>query len=428
MRPRHPQWSCIKRPQRYQVRVLPKPPAAFGNIQALKVGPLILGDSGGSINNRYWVCYQESGNVYLRGAIDDLTWSSANMSFAEAEEIEALDFTFDQIGREIVFYQVGTELRLWYFDSLAAAFIKRVIDTNAEQPLCGFDLINNTSNPMSDAKIFYVKQGSILERMQRDRYDIVYDALVSYGSIKLKSCGMTAENRFQVEYAHRNQRNGLEKEKVYQTASPVMDNFNNQVFEFGFDIGSNYNSKCAEREASGEAVLTLFEHTRSDSLIPDTTINVSLVYPNLAISDLPRLAISSGLLSTPLTYINLTDHIYKGIYRFVFTNPADTTKKRLQFYRNGALVADVQFDKPALNYSATAQHSLKFGAADEGVSTHPTVYWRCTKAQFLNMYCIIDGVRTDWPITAGLPVTTPSVPVGNTMTVYIDGKDGVTIL
>lgn len=422
MRPRHPQWSCITEPSMYPERSLLKPCTDIGQVHAVNVGPLELGNSQGSINKRWWLCYQDGSNVYLRGAVDLVYWSAPVLVFNETEAISRLDFTFDQVGRVIVFYQVGTELRLWYFDSLAGEFIKRVIDSSASQPLCGFDLVNNTSDPMSDAALFYVKNDEILERLQRDRYDIVYNTYVGAPGISLVACGMTEGNRFQVEYLTDD--DILERKKVYQTAAPVMDNFNNQVFEFGFDIGANYNSKCAERESSGEAVLTLFEHTRSDSLIPDTTINVSLVYPNLAISDLPMLAISSGLLSTPLTYINLTDHFYKGTYRFVFTNPADTTKKRLQFYRNGALVADVQFDKPALNYSATAQHSLKFGAADEGVSTLPTVYWRCTKAQFLNMYCIIDGVRTDWPITAGLPASTASVPPGNSMTVYVDGKDG----
>lgn len=422
MRPRFPEWSCTTRPQRYPIRVLPKPPASFGNIQAVKVGPLVIGDSQGSINNRYWVCYQETGNVYLRGAIDDLTWSSATLIFAEVEEIEAIDFTFDQLGREIIFYQVGTELRLWYFDSLASAFIKRVIETVAEQPICGFDLINDTSDPMSDAHLFYIKDDEILERRQRDRYDIVYPSGTEYMTMKLLSCGMSAGNKFQAEYVYRNQRNSLEKKKVYQTAGPVINNFNDDDFEVGFDIGPNFNSKC---HAPDDLYFTLFEHSRSEFVIPDTTINISLIYPDPELAELPSLAVISGLLSTPLTYIDMTDHFYRGSYRFVFTTATNATKKRLQFYRNSVLESDVEFDKPTINYSATPQHNLKFGAADESVSSQPTEYWRAFKAQFLNMYCIVNGVRTDWPITAGLPAVTPSVPLGNTMTVYIDGKDGV---
>lgn len=425
MRPRHPEWSCITKPQLYPVRVLPKPPASFGNIQALKVGPLAIGDSQGSINNRYWVCYQDAGNVYLRGAVDDTTWSAASLIFAEAEDIEALDFTFDQLGREIIFYQVGTELRLWYFDSLASAFIKRVIDTNAEQPLAGFDLIDDTGDPMSDAHIFYAKGGTIFERLQRDRYDIVYDSLVSYAGIKLKSCGMTAGNKFQVEYVHRNQRNFLDRKKVYQTEGAVVDNFNTDNFEVGFTLGTNFNSKCAERDINGEASLTLFEQSNNSSLTADITFIVSMIYPQTG--EYPILSVASNMPNLPLYFTTLDKHLFKGSYRFVFGEGSTFAKKRFRYYRDGALQVDVEFNKPLLPPDSTPYHSLKFGAADEPVSSLPTDYWRCTKAQFLNMYCIVNGVRTDWPITAGLPVVTPSVPPGNAMTVYIDGKDGVRI-
>lgn len=423
MRPKHPEWSCTTKPQPYPIRVLPKPPASFGDIQALKVGPLAVGDSQGSINNRYWVCYQDAGNVYLRGAVDDTTWSAESLIFAEAEEIEALDFTFDQLGREIIFYQVGTELRLWYFDSLASAFIKRVIDTNAEQPLAGFDLIDDTSDSMSDAHIFYVKQGSILERLQRDRYDVVYDSLVSYAGIKLKSCGMTAGNKFQVEYVHRNQRNFLEKKKVYQTALPVVSNFNTDNFEIGFTLGANFNSKCVDRDVNGEAVLTLFEQSSAQSLAADVTFNVSMAYSQ--VGEFPRLLIYGNNTSNELYSLVLDKHLFRGVYRFVFAAATNPAKKNFKYYRDGALIVDADFDLPLLPPSATAQHSLKFGASDVGIGSTLQHYWRCTKAQFLNMYSIVNGVRTDWSITAGLPVVTPSVPTGNAMTVYIDGKNGV---
>lgn len=425
MRPNHPDWSCTTKPQLYPVRVLSKPPAAFGDVQAVKVGPLALADSQGSINNRYWVCYQLSGAVYMRGAVNDTTWSAPETILTEAEEIEALDFTFDQLGRAIIFYQVGTELRLWYFDSIAGAFIKRVIDADAEQPLCGFDLIDDTGDPMSDAHIFYVKGGSILERLQRDRYDVVYDSLVSYSSIKLLSCGMTAGNKFQVEYRHKNPRNGIEKGKAYQTENPVVSNFNTDSFEIGFSIGANYSSKCNPRDINGEVVLTLFEQSSAESLAADVTFNVSMAYSQ--VGEFPKLLIYGSNPSNALYSFVLDKHLYKGVYRFVFSAATTPAKKNIKYYRDGTLVVDADFDMELLPPSATPQHSLKFGAADAGIGSTLQEYWRSTKAQFLNMYCIVNGVRTDWPITAGLPATTPSVPAGNTMTVYVDGKNGVRV-
>lgn len=425
MRPKHPDWSCTTKPQLYPVRVLPKPPASFGNIQAVKVGPLALGNSAGSINNRYWVCYQETDKVYMRGAIDSVNWSAETLILTEAEEIEALDFTFDQLGRELVFYQVGTELRLWYYDSLAGAFIKRVIETEAEQPLCGFDLIDDTGDPMSDAYIYYAKGGTIYERIQRDRFDVVYDSLVSYAGIKLKSCGMTDGNKFQVEYVHKNQRNSLEKRKVYQTQTAVVSNFNTDNFEIGFSIGPNFNSRCVQRDMNGEALLTLFEQSSSVSLTADITFTVSMIYSQLG--EYPILSVAANMPNMPLYYATLDKHLFKGVYRFVFSEGSNIGKKNFKYYRDGVLIVDADVDRPLLPPSATPQHTLKFGASDEHITPDPKVYWRCTKAQFLNMYCIVNGVRTDWPITAGLPVLTPSVPAGNAMSVFVDGKDGVVI-
>jgi hypothetical protein len=421
MRPKHPDWSCTTKPQLYPVRVLPKPPASFGNIQAVKVGPLALADSQGSINNRYWVCYQQSGVVYMRGAIDDATWAAPTTILTEADAIEALDFTFDQLGRAIVFYQVGTELRLWYFDSIASAYIKRVIDANAEQPLCGFDLIDDTGDPMSDAHIFYVKGGTIYERLQRDRYDVVYDSLVSHSGIKLLSCGMTAGNKFQVEYRHKNQRNGIEKKKVYQTASPAISNLNASSFEVGFDIGANFNSKCHRQD---DVYLTLFEQSFCDQdwasflIVVDISISSGSEFQYIAIKTGES---ATGLLET-LAIFPLTIDIKRGSYRFEFLNKPDPNKKQFKFYVNGSVLIDEEIS----NFIpiASTNQSLKFGAGAVPQLTGQN-YRRCLKAQFLNMYCIVNGARTDWPITAGLPVSTPSVPVGNTMTVYVDGKNGV---
>lgn len=426
MRPNHPDWSCTTKPQLYHVRVLPKPPAAFADIQAVNVGPLTLADSQGSINNRYWVCYQLSGVVYMRGAVNDTTWSAPETILTEAEEIEALDFTFDQLGRAIIFYQVGTELRLWYFDSIAGEFIKRVIDADAEQPLCGFDLIDDTGDPMSDAHIFYVKGGSILERLQRDRYDVVYDSLVSYSSIKLLSCGMTAGNKFQVEYRYKNQRNALEKRKVYETENPAIVDFTGNDIEIGFSIGPNFNSDCHRQD---DVYLMLFEQTFADigEFSLGVSVGISITNPEFQYlivgrNELPN-PIPPGFDERDYGIFEIPIRIIKGDYRFLFLNTGTLGRKLFKFYQNGVLKVEYEIGY-IVDYDP--RQSLKFGAsAIPNVSTGNYRY--CLKAQFLNMYCIVNGARTDWPITAGLPVVTPSVPAGNTMTVYVDGKNGVRV-
>lgn len=421
MRPNHPEWSCNTDQGLYPERMLLKPCTDIQQVHAVRIGPLVRGDSQGSLNNRWWLCYQEGNSVLLRGAVDTVYWSAAVEVFTETGTITRIDFTFDQQGREIVFYQVGTELRLWYFDPVAAAFTKRVIETVASQPTCGFDLINDTSDPMSDAHLFYVKNDTIFERLQRDRYDIAYDTNVGHPGIIITSCGMTDGNVFECQYLY--ETDGiLDKRKVYQTASPVISNFNSDVFEVGFMIGPNYNSRCVERDINNEAVLTLFEQSSAESLTADVTVNVSMAYSS--VGEFPRLLVYGNVPSLPLYTLLLDKHLFKGTYRFVFSASATPGKKNFKYYRDGALITDVDIDMPITPPSATPQHSLKFGAADVGIGSTLQDYWRCTKAQFLNMYSIVNGVRTDWPITTGAGDVT-SVPPGNNITLYVDGVDGV---
>lgn len=422
MRPNHPEWSCNTSHGLYPERMLLKPCTDIQQVHAVKIGPLARGDSQGSLNNRWWLCYQEGNSVLLRGAVDTVYWSATVEVFTETGTITRIDFTFDQQGREIIFYQVGTELRLWYFDPIAAAFTKRVIETVASQPTCGFDLINDTSDPMSDAHLFYVKNDTIFERLQRDRYDVVYDTNVGHPGITITSCGMTSGNVFECQYLY--ETDGLlDKPKVYQTAGPVITNFNTDDFEIGFDIGPNFNSRCMPRDANGEVSATFFEHSQSFSNVADTNILVTMIYPQDV--EFPYLGIFSQVLNVPLQYVILDKHFYKGSYRFVFGPGTTSSKKNFKYYRDGVLVFDGDVDKPLLPPDSTSQHSLKFGAADAPLESGPT-YWKALPAQFLNMYSIVNGVRTDWPITTGAGDVT-SVPPGNNMTLYVDGKDGVRI-
>ena len=99
MIPRHPQWSCLSKPLNYPKRTLPRPVETFGEVFKVKVGPDAIGDSQGVLTSRFWICYQLDGAVLIRSAIDDEEWSEPVELFEEAEQIEHLDFSFDQLVR-----------------------------------------------------------------------------------------------------------------------------------------------------------------------------------------------------------------------------------------------------------------------------------------------------------------------------------------
>lgn len=449
MWPRFPKWSCLTKPQKYPKKVLPKPPANFGEIQKVKVGPNALGDSDGKLVTRYWVCYQEGANVLMRGALNDLEWSLPTIIFQETDLIETLDFSFDQLGRELVFYKVGTELRLWFFDSSLepARFVKIVLIADGNYPHVNFDRVENTNDPISDVIICYVKNDTIYKRIQRDRFAIEYNTGVSHPGIKIESSGMTEGNRFQIVYNYPDLRDGAFKEKVYETTTSVFKQLQYKNLEIGFTL-SNTPNDCELKEIlKGRTaylqpftILANFGIVRPDADSPTNNENSLLVrFIFFESSNQIRVEIrrdqynnSSGD-PTAAYYMGLFDdfRFSSGVYILRFTqisaSPIAPTK-RLELIKDGITIIDETvldiesrtggFDTPS------PINKLRFGSyAIPALDSSPT-YLHAYPAKFTNMYCIYDGVRTDWPVNAVEGVN--SIPSGNPIVIKFKGEKNIT--
>lgn len=415
------EWSCITKPQKYIFKTLPLPKQTYGEVFDIKNGPSVIGVEGQDFFQRMWICYQREGNVYIRGAVDANNWSAESLLFAEASVIESISFTFDQFSRVTVFYAIGTNLYLYYFDSVLSAFTKRLLVSNAYWPVINFDYITEPFRAESDVMLYYVKDDTIFMRIQRDRFDIEYDSDVSYQGIKIQSCGKTANNRFQVIYTYPNYRDGRELKKVYITDGPVINNYNNDTFEVGFEIKYSFLNKCS---LVPYEIYTLFEQTKPEFTQPDATINVSLVRAD-ASHEYPTLVIWSGDLSTAIGTIPLSTNINKGVYRFVFTNK-NSTHKTLTVYKNGNIIGTTDIPKIGTAYNASAAHRFKFMAADEPVTLSGNYFWRAYLANIRNPYIITNGNRIDWPLEIGQD-TSVSVPAGNNLTRRLKSKTTIII-
>lgn len=420
MIPNHPKWSCLTKPQNYPKRVLPRPPSGFGQIEKLKVGPIGLGDSRGNLTARFWVIYQEDSEVFIRGAIDDNDWGTATLLFEEVDPIEVLDFSFDQLGREIVFYQVGTELRLWYFDSIVSSFIKIVLVSDGSYPNVSFDIVYNTNNPQSDVIICYVKNNTIYQRIQRDRFDIEYSCKISHQGIKILSCGLTENNRFQIIYNYPDPRDGGYFKKVYESESPVISSFSNDDFSVGFTLPDGVRSECIIAKG---APFTLFEQSDmadSQSIIVMVRAEYS---PSDPIGQPPTISVvTEPDTSIPVITFVSPEHIDSGVYSFVFIeDPANSSNKLFSFYKNDVLMYQESIVKPAGGAVAGVNNKLRFGSADEPVSGSPDVYWRTFPVPFYNMWVEVNGNRFDWAFAEGVK-TVDSTPSGNPMNIRFADK------
>lgn len=200
--PNSPNWSVLTDVGDYPAVDFAKPPnLAFDIVQAISLGPMQLNNSGGKLNERYWIAYVDNGAVYIKGSQGE-QWGTETLLFNELEPIKQITLTFDQLGRPLVFYRIGADtLKLyWYNPVLEQTELKTLaqgIDPNA-----GFDAPQDTGQSYSDAMLFYVRDNVIYMRIQRDRFETEYVTPSIGENVELRSSGMRVDNRYQVVYRH----------------------------------------------------------------------------------------------------------------------------------------------------------------------------------------------------------------------------------
>lgn len=172
--PNSPNWSSLVDILKYQPSGLTKPDDLdFDVVQAISLGPLQLSNSGGKLNERYWIAYFDSGAVYIKGAQGEL-WGTEKLLFNETELVREIALTFDQLGRPLLFYRVGEDtLKLYWYNPVTEQEELKIL-AQGEQPNAGFDAPQDAGQSYSDAMLFYVRESVIYMRIQRDRFEVEY--------------------------------------------------------------------------------------------------------------------------------------------------------------------------------------------------------------------------------------------------------------
>lgn len=441
------QWSCITKPQLFVSRVLDLPAARFSGVFDIKPGPNVLSQSGGSLNDRMWMASYEGTAVVVRHALSATEWSSPVVLFNEPAGIQDMSLSFDGLGRPLVFYARGTELVLWYYDSLANDLIFRVIEADGITPIINYDVINDTSDPSADVMLFYVRDDAIFTRLQRDRYDIEYPTGVQFPHLRLEQSGMTTDGRFQVVYTFRDLRDGsMQHRKSLETATHIMRQLQGHELEVGFRIALAP-SHCELREltrrygSNWNGFYTIVDHSGMHQPTGATYEEhlFTLQFMFVDVDDDTNQDIIVRLQRTGFDggdyFVFQTDAITfsSGDYILRFTQAAPdngTAMKRIELVKDGVTVIDrieVDAESPFGDGPSTVRNRLRFGAACEmnvsgnvAAESDVTVYKHLFPAVFTNIYTIADGVRTDWP-KAYSDQFTQSSPSGNPLTLYRDG-------
>lgn len=164
----------------------------------LELGPLVMSASGGDIAAAWWLFEYKDGGVYAARYNQTTQLYEDETLVVEVPQLKRLSATFDQLGRPLVFFDTGTELKLYWFDPVLAENTVTVFGEGA-YPFATFDIRWDTSNPESDVMLFYIRAGGIYYRLQRDRYGIEHTTPVTDGA-RILEADMTVDYRLQLLY------------------------------------------------------------------------------------------------------------------------------------------------------------------------------------------------------------------------------------
>ena len=175
-------------------------------IQAVNYGGKEIGQVNEGYVYRYWVAYQVGSKVMVAPS-DNEEWLAGIEIFTEALPVAEISLAFDQVGRPTVFYRVGGDLKLFWYDSQAGAQEITTLNRGSYPIIC-FDIPTMPSDPSSDMILFYKSNhNKLCYRYQRDRFAIEYVAKRVGSDKEIKGAGLAiykaainSNNRLQVEY------------------------------------------------------------------------------------------------------------------------------------------------------------------------------------------------------------------------------------
>lgn len=224
----------------YATYGLYKPSVSLDTPFELELGPIELNNSGGSIKEFWWL-FNFNGTYVTASRYNhfDEAFDDEQIIFY-VDNVKRLSATFDQLGRPMVFYEtVLGELRLYWFDPVNVENTTTVFG-DGSYPFSTFDIRWDTSNARSDNMLFYIRDGGIYYRLQRDRYSIEHATPVINGAILLEA-DMTVDYRLQLLYRY--------IDTGYNPPQPVPPDIPPVVGSFGYKL-SGYQSAIETRRAN----------------------------------------------------------------------------------------------------------------------------------------------------------------------------------
>lgn len=177
-------------------------PNPVGVITDVEEGGAGLEDTSQGLQFQTWTATVDSiatGNIYLSAP------NTPAILALTVPGITQLSFTFDQNMHPFFAYTQNGVAKFYWFDPTIPGFTITTLEAGALTPRCSLDdkrafAINGGG---TDILLFYLVGNTLLMRMQRDRYGIIYTMATNlqtrFLGNQVLQVGMNAVMRFQVE-------------------------------------------------------------------------------------------------------------------------------------------------------------------------------------------------------------------------------------
>lgn len=156
-------------------------------------GGVEINDSSQGLSGYNWKLWVSGDDVLVARE----PYDSSTVLFT-APGITGISLSFDQNMQPCVAYTQSNDCKLWWFDSFTSAYVITDLIGCTSPLVCMDDKREGTSN-YNDILLFYVRDGAIQFRQQRDRFS-VERRLVDVVPGKIIQVGMTEGLRIQIRY------------------------------------------------------------------------------------------------------------------------------------------------------------------------------------------------------------------------------------
>ena len=146
----------------------------MGLLEDYELGPIDVGDSSKGVNYRPWKAELDvgTGTIYVFPAEQVRSNQSSTVVLTD-NHITELSLAFDQVGRPIIAYVANQIPKLYWYDSVLGA--QTTTDfLGIKSPVVFLDDKRPEASGSNDVVLCYIKDGSLYQRLQRDRFSIEY--------------------------------------------------------------------------------------------------------------------------------------------------------------------------------------------------------------------------------------------------------------